>query len=152
MGSGLIHFQHIIASGGSPSLAATTWATVPLNTVQVSQVSGATLVGNQIQLPAGTYVLDARTSLSLQGTAGVAQPRIYNITDSANVLAGLPAGSPSESTMTTLMCVRGKFTLAGTKNLELQAYFNGAGSAFVGYNPGGNISRVTSDIMIWKVA
>ncbi len=103
--------------GGAAS--AGTWQTRTLNTVVANGISGASLSSNQITLPAGTYDVCAVVPAVGVDTFTI---RLQNVTD-ATTLVLAPQNQATntyiQGAQTTLV---GRFTLAGTKTVELQQY------------------------------
>lgn len=91
------------------------WRTRDLNTVDANTITGASIATNQITLPAGTYTVRADAPAY---TVERHQTRIYNVTDAAQIALGASAYSPTGVMVTS--SVIGRFTIAGTKVLELQ--------------------------------
>ena len=91
-----------------------------LNTVNSNGISGASLSGNSITLPAGTYEVIAFA----QGYAvGSHQIRLMNATDSAVLVAGSSAFAPSGSgAAQTTAILEGRFVLSASKQLRLSHY------------------------------
>lgn len=132
--------------GGSPNAAA--WTKRALNTALTNEISGASVSSSVISLPAGTYFLDA-LSIIRQDTG--AKLRLRNTTAGTSLLVGLNVYDGN--LQSTAMPLRGRFTLAGTSNLELQ-YWAVAALATSGF--GAALSsgelEVYTDAMIWKIA
>jgi hypothetical protein len=93
------------------------WRTRDLQTTKGNTISGCSLSSNQIVLPAGTYNVQA--SACVMGTVNSHQLKIYNITDSADILLGLNNYYPPDDVGQTAH-LRGSFTLAAQKTIELQ--------------------------------
>jgi hypothetical protein len=128
------------------------WQTRVLNSVKTNQISGASVASNQITLPAGTYYIDA--SAPVHGDMNGHKIRLYNVTDTADILIGTQASAASTLVSGIRDVVSGRFTLAAEKVIELQHYCgqtvstNGFGLAV---NIDGKV-EVYSDVKIWKVA
>ncbi|MBI5625082.1 MAG: hypothetical protein HY924_14995, partial [Elusimicrobia bacterium] len=114
-------FKDVKAQGtdGGASAAAT-WNIRTLNTVDFSDIPGASLAANQITLPAGTYRVKASAPCQSAGDHKLA---LYNVTDGAPAVIGTSeftnngaqyASSRSE--------VWGQFTIAAQKVFELRHY------------------------------
>lgn len=151
---GVLHVQDQKASatdGGTFTTGA--WQTRVLNTTVTNTITSASLSSNQISLPAGTYDIWA---------AGVAfqvnnhQARLQNITDGSTILLGTQAHSRATSTSdgNSESRVDGRFTIAGTKTIELQHRCQTTGTT-TGFGSGaGNSwgSTVFSNVFIKRVA
>jgi len=126
------------------------WRTRTLNTVLTNEISGASLATNQITLPAGTYWIDADPIAH-----GVNQHRakLRNITDTADILIGTAATSNVTNPSSTLSKIAGRFTLAGTKTLEIQHWANttnATGGFGVAFSAAG-VVEIYTNVKIWKV-
>ena len=89
-----------------------------INTSQFNNISGASISSNQITLGAGTYQINAScpaTDVNQNIT------RLYNITDSSVTLLGSSEYNDQAGfTDVTRSFIQGIFTIAGTKNFEIQ--------------------------------
>jgi hypothetical protein len=152
LGAPLLHVRDEKASGTQGgSFTGGAWATRDLNTASTNEITGASLASNQITLPAGTYDIEA----SCPGIAlNTQKAQIYNTTDAATTLIGESSYADSAANHAIRCNVRGRFTLAGTKVLELRHYgqtskaTNGLGIA----NSITGFVEVYADVRIWKVA
>lgn len=119
--TGYILIRDEKASGtvGGASVA-TTWTKRVLNTETVDTGNHATLASDVITLLAGTYRVRARASFVQTGTGG-AKLRLRNTSDGATLVIGasVPGNAASNAGEANLV---GRFTIAGTKTLELQYY------------------------------
>ncbi len=147
----LLHIQDQKSSGtDGGTFTSGSWQTRDLNTTLTNEITGASLSSNQITLPAGTYYVRAHAaSFSNQEN----KVKIRNTTDSTDVLIGSTSYGSSSNGGFSFSEVRGRFTLASTKTIELQhrcsttKSTNGFGRA-CGYS----VVEVYSDIEIRKVA
>lgn len=159
-GGGLFHVRNEQSSGvGGAVLTGGTWNTRVLNTTKTNEITSATLTANQISLPAGSYHIKVNAvSYQSNGTSSArfSQLRLYNITDSAALATGLTTAdaagvTSSGSTPNTAVAIlEQRFTIAGTKTIELQQYVTG--SAYSEGTPLGVTTEVYCDVLIWKVA
>ena len=87
VGKPMMHVQYTQPQGtsGGTSIAGTQAA--PLNTVKLNQISGASLVGNDISLAAGTYFFDVSYAVGANPVF-VSKLRLYNVTTSSYVAEG----------------------------------------------------------------
>lgn len=118
----VLHVGDRRASGTSAGTStAGSYLTRVLNAILTNTISGASLAANQITLPAGTYEIDAR----VPGYAcGGFRAKLFNVTDGADLIIG-GFGSASVSYLTADYCtVRGRFTLAATKALDVRMRCN----------------------------
>jgi hypothetical protein len=88
-----------------------------LNTTVVNNITGCTLTSSVIALPAGTYQIYASAP-----AYDVNQHKIIfrNTTDSTNTLIGTSERAPADSSVQTRSFLSGAFTIAASKNFELQ--------------------------------
>lgn len=114
------------------ALTASTWNKRELGTTTTNGISGATVTSSVISLPAGTYDVSAFAMLANLTTDSVGhQIRVYNTSDSALIAKGNSAWvSTGNTSATPSMITNGRFTIAATKNIELQHWTGGN-------NPGG---------------
>ena len=138
------------ASGVTPAA----WNTLVLNTTKTNEITSASLGSNQITLPAGTYEIEAYANWYAPASAGTAglKTRLRNITDGTTALDGLnqsivASGGGAVAVQCTAS-LRGRFTLAATKVLELQMYRLGSASAALALNQG---TEVYTDVQIKRV-
>jgi hypothetical protein len=109
--------------------------------------NGATLASSQITgLPAGTYYFEAMQTFYSVNTF---QIKLRNVTDAADILFGFSNRSISGS-ITVPVMLSGRFTLAGTKTIELDYHSSGSGGV-LGQSCGLG-TEVYGDLKIWKVA
>lgn len=156
-GAQLFHARDEKTSGtASQTLSANTWNTRNLTATTTNEISGASLSSNQIILPAGTYFVEA---LALAGNTVSSPPhrlRIRNVTDSSTLVLGISSGSAAVNggasiTLDKAATIRGRFTISGTKTVELQHYAvnnscNGGQTLNMGQN------EIFAEILLWKVA
>jgi len=114
-------------SGGG-GYASGQWLTRMLNTVDRNTIDGASLAGNAVTLPAGSYRFRGRTP---GYRCGGHQAQLYNVTDSAVVALGSNAVTSGTSgpSIQTDSIVSGFFTITSAKAFILRhvsARLNGA--------------------------
>lgn len=126
------------------------WQTRTLNTTSTNTISGASLASNQITLPAGTFEIDASAPGFLVREHKV---RLQNITDGTTVLVGTSEFTLNTDTVQTRSTVKGRFTLAGSKVLELQHRCNTtrAGNGFGAASSFG-VVEVYAEVLIRQVS
>ncbi len=149
-GAQLLHVrEEQTANTGGGTFTSGAWRTRVLNTTKTNEISGASLGSNQITLPAGTYFIHAEAP-----GCGVNnhKAKLYNITDSADVIIGTSEGN-NANVISTSSKVCGRFTIAGAKVFEIQHQNNGT-VATVGFGQPSNLSvvEVYTEVTIWKVA
>jgi len=116
----LLHVQDQKTSGTNGGTSVAGVQTRTLNTVVTNEISGASLGSNQITLPAGTYEI---TALAPARSVSFHRIVLYNVTDAAAAVIGINAdASTSDNTDTHAFINGARFTLAGTKVLEIQHY------------------------------
>ena len=124
------HAQDQRAASTDYGAAAAKFSTRIINTVLTNNISGASLSSNQITLPAGTYHISAEgTVAELGGTALY----LVNITDSTPLVFGYGTNAFATEYSKVSVTLRGSFTLAGTKVLEVRhAYVGSPGTDKIG--------------------
>ena len=156
-GGQLLHVRDERSSGTANSDigTGTTWTQRVLNTSKTNEISSATLVSNQISLPAGTYYIDAEAPHFLVADAGHidGKSKLYNITDSSDILVGNTISMEGNSSGVVRGVfrsrIRGRFTLAGTKTVEIRSIQSTPGSIPAA---GFSTTEVYTDVSIWKIA
>jgi hypothetical protein len=150
--SQLLHVrQEVNAGTDSQTLSNSGANTRVLDTVKTNEITGASLSSNEITLPAGTYFCLASAPAYLTSNH---QCRLYNTTDSADVLEGTTEHAWNNGYTTTHSFLRGRFTISGTKGFTLRHYVgqtrndSGGGTGF----SGGGSKNIYAEVMIWKVA
>lgn len=161
-GAQLLHVREEQTSGtNSSTSAASGWNAQVLNTVKTNEITGASLAGSTITLPAGTYFIQAvgvsfGVSASSGGTMSV-KARLRNTTAGTTILSGTSVGVAvggaglSMQVNAPAPIVQGRFTLAGATNIQLQAYVSSTSSA-TGKAFSGGETEVYAEVLIWKVA
>jgi len=88
-----------------------------LNTLDLNEISGASLSASSVTLPAGSYEVYARTPAAV--VAGC-RSVLFNVTDGVAVLYG---GSDYTEAGSSANCMlNGKFTITSAKSFKLQTY------------------------------
>ena len=143
------YFRDEKASGtqGGTSVGGT-WTKRTLNTVAANTIPGCTLTSDVISLPAGIYYVQARVQ---QRSPNLAKMRLRNTTDGVTLLVGMSQyGSGTDSNL--LCSAAGKFTISGTKNIELQYYSAAVTTYGLGVAVSSGEVEVYAEIEIFKVA
>ena len=150
--SQLLHVrQEVNAGTDSQTLSNAGANTRVLDTVKTNEITGASLSSNEITLPAGTYFCLASAPAYLTSNH---QCRLFNTTDSADVLEGTTEHAWNNGYTVTHSFLRGRFTISGTKGFTLRHYVgqtrndSGGGTSFAG----GGSKNIYAEVMIWKVA
>lgn len=153
-GAQLVHVREEQGAGvdsTTPTTAAT-WVNSTLNTVKTNE-AGASLAGNMVTLPAGTYYADGVVTALVQANSTTVQlkGRLQDNTGGATLIYGQSVLSYTPTTTSGIQVtapVKGRFTLAAPSNISLDQYRSHASS-------GTHISvgtEVYSEVLIWKVA
>ncbi len=122
--------SHRLASGtGGGAATSATWNTRPFNTTDLNTIAGASVSGNDVTLPAGTYKVNGRAPASNAATHQVA---VYNTTDSTYPLVGSSAATLSGANAVSDSTVEGQFTITATKVFNLRHWTNTGGSVTLG--------------------
>lgn len=152
--NGYIHLQQQETSGTAGGTATSgSWERRDLNTEVADTGNNCTLdtVTNpgRFTLDAGTYEITATLSFR---RIDAYQARLYNITDASSVVLGVvgnsdsTANSPPERSM-----VRGRFTIAGSKDFEVQSQVQTTAST-TGYGVASSFgTEVYVDVVIHKI-
>lgn len=153
------------------TLTTSSWNTRTLNT-EVTDDLTITTSGNQMSLVAGTYYIEAVAAAHFAGTANpinnptfTSKLRLRNVTDSTTLVNGLGArwyhtdqsGADAESVDAQLTAfLSGRFTLAGTKLVELQNWVKNSIATSPVTKGGKAISsgenEVYVDVRLWKLS
>lgn len=114
----VMHVQHQQSSGTNGGTATSgSDQTRTLNTVVQNDITGASLSSNQVTLPAGTYRVQGLAPCYRTNTC---RALLYNVTDAVEILRGSSRYNSSGSSVQSDCTVRGEFTIAGTKAIELR--------------------------------
>ena len=154
-GAQLLHVREAQSSGVSSTISfagsISVWNTRALNTTMTNEITGATLASNQISLPAGTYFVMASGIFGRASLGNAAsQLRIRNVTDTTTLVVGMSIW-PSNGglILNTEVPACGRFTLAGTKTIEVQQVSTATGSGGIASSCGE--SEVYCDALFWKI-
>lgn len=124
------------------------YAEIVLNTVLSNTIVGASLASNRINLPAGTYYVEAFVPIYAGATGvGNTKARISNYTDTSVLLLGQNMQVGDAQTHTTL--VSGEFTLTAAKDINIEA--RASVSFRTGLQTAFGDNEIYTDIKIWKV-
>ena len=133
-------------SGGTPSTGSFLKRT--LNTTVVNNISGCSIASSVITLPAGTYYVMASSTFYESNNTKI---KLRNTTDSTDTIIGQNAyiGTGIGSSA----YIQGMFTIAASKNFEVQYRLtNASGAAGLGLSAGFGVSEVYTMIGITRVA
>lgn len=147
-GSNLLHIKDLKPQNtAGQSFTGTTWTKVDLTDIITNEITSASLSSSQISLPSGTYYIEV--DKLIYGNSANGKLRLRNITDGSDLIANaLNQGFFSGDTQT--LSLKGRFTLAATKTIEIQAL-----TSVNTTSPSANISgyqECYADVLIWKVA
>lgn len=125
-----------------------------LNTLVLNEITSLSLASGTsiITVPAGTYYVECVTQFqgSVQGT----RLRLQNTTDASTLLIGVTAYS-ALTNINTSAHLHGKFTVTGTKTIELQYFCQGtvasAGGGLAGSTGTADL-EIYSDLRLWKLS
>jgi hypothetical protein len=152
------HFRQERTSGSAPSdtAIAGSFVTRVLNTTALNAITGCSLASNQITLPAGTYEVIAfgmAGNANTGGSAAQARLRLYNVTDAAVLLNGLPVRPEANASnrMDVPAPLIGQFTLAAQKVVSLDQWSSGAADFGAAMNTT-SVVEVYNEIYLRKVA
>lgn len=129
------------------SFVASNWTTRDLNTVVHNSIAGSSLSANQITLPAGRYVVEARAP----GTQVGHRARLYNVTGASVLLSGSNGSESPNPSSQTLSHISGHIYLAAQSVVRLEHW--GASSVAAGKELGiTGTPEVYSEITIRRIA
>lgn len=114
----IIHVQDEKAPGvPGGTFTAGSYLVRMLNVVKTNSIPGASLAGNQITLPAGTYELDASAPAQfVYGHKAI----FYNVSDAQTTLVGQIAYADKTYGGASVSRVVGRFSIAAQKTFELR--------------------------------
>ena len=149
-GSQLFHVKDERASGtnGQSLTGNNTWTKRDINTTATNEITSASVSSSVISLPAGTYFADG----FIQSRAGVfnsEKGRIRNTTDGTTLLVSNGGYSWTSDYMFSILSFKGRFTLSGTKNIEIQ-WISGTGSG-TAESIGFDVETYLS-VCFWKIS
>jgi hypothetical protein len=153
-GSGIFDAYAVIIDQKAQNTAGGTftagaWRTRDLTTEQTDDDNIVSLSSNQITLAAGTYFIRASAPAY---RSDVHQTRLYNVSDTAEILAGTSESAPTSGATSNRSFVIGQFTIADTKTIELQHYCTNT-QATNGFGVANNLTdEVYSSVEIWREA
>ena len=120
-----------------------------LNTTVTNEISGASISSSVITLPAGTYFIYAYTPA--QGV-NKHRAKLRNTSDSTDTILGTSERSTGAN-VTTSSFVIGRFTIASSKNFQLEHRIETSVDVDdLGSASGFGITEVYANVQIWKVA
>ena len=122
-----------------------------LNTTVVNNITGCTLTSSVISLPAGTYQVFSSAPACQVASH---QTKLRNTTDSTDIQIGSSEFNTSSAlNAQTISTVQTVFTLAATKNIELQHRCSSTSASLgLGAQAGFGNSEIYSQITITRIA
>lgn len=165
------HIRDERSSGtAGDTLTVSTWNTRTLNTEATDDLT-ITTSGNQMSLVAGTYYIEVTAQTNYTGTvdrgtseAITSKLRLRNVTDSTTLVNGIGqrfsladdgGGNNEAADQSLLTTLSGRFTLAGTKSVEVQNWVtNGYSSPSTksGKAISSGENEVYTDVRLWKLS
>jgi len=144
-----LHIQDQKPSGTDGGSSVAGDQTRVLNTILTNSIVGASLLSNQITLPAGDYYIEA----SVPGyRVNAHKAKLTNITDGLDIVIGTSEYADNGITVSNRTVINGFFTLVTTKIFEIKHYTGVAYSTFaLGYGTANGDIEVYTDVKIWKV-
>ena len=144
-----MHVQDQQSAGVSAgNFASGDWRTRVLNTVENNTIAGASLLSNQITLPAGDYYISA----SAPGFRVAGHKlRVQNITDVSTIIDGTSMNANLSNNGSNLATASKTFTLADIKVIELQHRCQTSQNPGFGVASNVGATEVYANIEIWKV-
>lgn len=156
-GAQLLHIQDSVGSGTQgQNLTTSIWNKHTLQTTPTNEIASASLVSSVISLPAGTYYAEIDGTWYNGNQFNVhSKLRLRDTTSSTTLLNSTPAYFVYSGSITAScnnpMTMKGRFTLAGTKNIELQQWVD-SGSTTAGRASSSGEVEIYANVMIWKIA
>lgn len=148
-GNRLLIASYTLASGSNGgTFTAGSYQTTALNTLELNEISGASLTSNQITLPSGTYfAVWETTGYGVEAHTS----RLRNVTDGTTLIKGTSNYS-KVGAASNLTSGAGRFTLGGTKAIELQQYCTQTYATYgFGLANGSGENELYARILIWKI-
>lgn len=148
-GDNLLQIQTTAASGIGGGTATTgAWTKRTLTTAVVNEFS-AGLASSVISLAAGTYWVDCQMA---NFACGHGRIRLQDTTSPVTLVTSLSSYAINSVNHQIPITMRGRFTLAGTKNVELQYYVENASTGGLGEPYAAPaITEIYVDLLIWKI-
>ena len=143
--SSLFHLRDERADGTvAQSLSSGSWTKRELNIVKTNEITGASVSSSTMTIPAGSYYISCSAPAD---QCDLHKLRLQNTTDGTTLLVGVNADDGGGNT--TLATMNGRFTLSGSKSIELQHRVSTSGTGGVACTFG--VVEVYADVQIWKI-
>jgi hypothetical protein len=143
-----MHVQDQKPSGTNGGSSVVGWQTRDLNTVLHNDITGASLSGNQVTLPAGTYYVEASVPAWDVATHKAV---LHNVVSLQDVLIGSSERNGSSKDVSTRTCIHGVVSTAESTTFSIRHYTS---SAEATSGLGAAVSQGTevySDLRIWQL-
>ena len=148
--SQLLHVRDEKSSGTQAGTPSTSFTKRDLNTVVTNEISGASVSSSVITLPTGTYYIHALTPAR---SVNEFKSKLVNTTDTTDTIIGTSGYCATATSTNALSFVIGRFTIASSKNFELQVKVENTAIGSSGLGAGGSMAtEVYTEVQIWKVA
>lgn len=146
-GGQLFQVQDEKTSGTAPgTFTSGAWRTRTLNTVKTNEITSASLAANVISLPTGTYHVRARAP-SFQARNAIL--KLVNTTNATDLVLGGGSYSNSAGNYSSVdSWLEGRFTISGTKNIELQHQCSSSGDFGSAHSLD---TEIFAQVWIWKI-
>jgi hypothetical protein len=120
----VIQLQHSLPSGTVGDSAITnSWTARKVNLIVKDDTNSATLTDNIFTLPAGKYSIDCDAFFYL---TDVTKLRLRNLSDDVDILYSTSIYARNSIPVSCSTPIKGSFTIAANKNLQIQYYCSNA--------------------------
>jgi len=144
----VFHVQDQKAAGSHGGAGVAGVNTRTLNTVLTNTITGASLAGNQVTLPQGTYDVTGSTSAFITNGA---QSVLRNVTDSVDAIVGMSEYANGANTVASSL--EGRLIITSPKVFNLQTYLQTAQPVYgLGASSSSGKAEIFSNLRIVKVA
>ena len=148
--SALLHVRDEKSDTTAGGTSQTSYTKRDLNTTLTNEISGASISSSVITLPAGTYYILASAPIY---NSNFHRLKLRNTTDSSDTLLGTTEYTDNANAGFNRSFVFGRFTIASSKNFELQHKVSSSHSTNgLGVPSSFSETEVYADCQIWKVA
>ena len=149
-GTKLLHVRDEKSDTTAGGTSQTSYTKRDLNTTLTNEISGASISSSVITLPAGTYYILASAPIY---NSNFHRLKLRNTTDSSDTLLGTTEYTDNANAGFNRSFVFGRFTIASSKNFELQHKVSSSHSTNgLGVPSSFSETEVYADCQIWKVA
>lgn len=151
-GPGVAEFSEQEGSGSNSSLGSitsATWTVEPLTATVGNNIAGASLSGNQITLPAGTYQVHGY-AVARAGTGAMMVARLRNVTSGATFQGEAVTFGPS--TLNTVAPFQATFTIGSASTFDVNVWVGTGTLGSGGFAISTGANETYTDIQIIKVS